>query len=109
MEDAQGLWRRHANTALAGDYQRLFARIDLLALLAAPGFEAVFGWRCQQEEMLRAKAAKNASGLMDPPAIARFIQHYERLTRHILSEMPERADVVIRIGVDRQPILPNGL
>ena len=38
-EDAQGIWRRHANHALAGPYAALFGRIGLLVLLAAPGFK----------------------------------------------------------------------
>ena len=33
--------------------------------------------------------------------LRRFIMHYERLTRHILSEMPGRADVVLRLDAQR--------
>ena len=35
--------------------------------------------------------------------VARFIKHYERLTRHILVEMPERADLVATLNEDRSP------
>jgi D-glycerate 3-kinase len=38
---------------------------------------------------------------MSDAQIARFIQHYERLTKHLLIEMPPRADLVIRLGEDR--------
>jgi len=100
-EDRDGRWRRFANDALAGPYQRLFARIDVLTLLAAPGFDVVMDWRLQQEEELRAAAGADASGVMDAAQIARFIQHYERLTRHILAEMPDRADLLVRLGEDR--------
>lgn len=103
-EDEAGVWRRHANAALGGAYRQLFARIDRLMLLAAPHFEVVFNWRLGQEEALRAAAGPDAPGLMDATAIARFIQHYERLTRHILAEMPARADVVVRLGEDRAPL-----
>jgi D-glycerate 3-kinase len=96
-EDPRGDWRRYANRALGGDYQRLFARIDILVLLAAPGFDVVCGWRTQQEQELRALGR----GGMDDAQIARFIQHYERLTRHILAEMPDRADLVIELDTDR--------
>lgn len=99
-EDPQGIWRGYANRALAGSYQQLFARIDGLALLAAPGFEVVFGWRLQQERQL----AGNAPAAMDEAAVARFIQHYERLTRHILRELPPRADLLVRLGEDRRPL-----
>jgi len=33
--------------------------------------------------------------------ISRFISHYERLTRHILAEMPERADIVMFLDANR--------
>lgn len=102
-EDSEGVWRRYANDALAGEYQRLFDRIDRLVLLQAPGFETVYAWRLQQEEELRSRAGPDAPGLMDAEAVARFIQHYERLTRHILEEMPRRADLVVTLGADRSP------
>ncbi len=102
-EDVDGRWRRHVNTALAGDYQRLFARIDLLVLLAAPGFTIVRDWRIEQERELRVHAAPGDPGVMDDDSVTRFIQHYERLTRHILAEMPTRADLVVAIAEDRSP------
>jgi D-glycerate 3-kinase len=107
-EDADGQWRRYANAALADDYQRLFARIDLLILLAAPSFEIVARWRTEQEEHLRrklhAEGREQGGGLMSSEQIARFVQHYERITRHILTEMPGRADIVIKLNEERQII-----
>jgi len=92
-EDPQDIWRCHANAALAGDYRRLFGRLDLLVFLAAPNFEVVERWRGEQEAgLLRHDLA--APHAMDRTAIVRFIQHYERLTRHMLKEMPGRADIV---------------
>lgn len=99
-EDGDGRWRRYANDALAGDYQQLFARIDMLVLLAAPGFAVVRAWRTQQERALRAEAAPGPA-VMSDAEIDRFIQHYERLTRHILTEMPGRADLTLELGEDR--------
>ena len=99
-EDPDGIWRRHANTALSGPYQSLFAKIDLLILLAAPSWDVVAQWREQQEAELRASSA--GSGVMSPTQVTRFIQHYERLTRHVLEEMPKRADIVARFMADRQ-------
>jgi D-glycerate 3-kinase len=40
---------------------------------------------------------------MDAPTLARFIAHYERLTRWILEEMPARADLFLRLDTDRRP------
>lgn len=103
-EDVDGRWRRYVNDALGGEYQRLFAKLDFLALLAAPSFEVVLKWRTQQEHELRAQATGEGSGVMTDAALARFIQHYERLTRHILIEMPGRADLVIRLSPDRSVV-----
>ncbi len=106
-EDGEGVWRDHANDALAGGYQTLFARIDVLVLLAAPSFDVVFDWRWQQETELRERVGSEAPGLMDAAGVARFIQHYERLTRHILAEMPARADLVVRLAQDRSVLAIN--
>lgn len=97
--DPHGLWRGAVNRALAGSYAALFARITRLALLAAPDWPVVQGWRDQQEQALRDMSAPRA---MTRAGIARFVQHYERLTRHILSEMPQRADLVVRLGPGRE-------
>lgn len=99
-EDRDGLWRRYANRALAGEYQDLFDRMDLLLLLAAPGWDVISGWRIEQEHRLVA-AGGTGAGIMDDAAIARFVQHYERLTRHILAEMPARANIVAALAADR--------
>jgi len=103
-EDADGRWRRYVNSKLSADYQALFGRIDLLVLLAAPSFDVVLQWRLQQEHALREQVRReggDSSGVMTDVEVARFIQHYERLTRHTLAEMPARADLVIRLAPDR--------
>ena len=99
--DPEGIWRRRVNAMLAGPYRALFDRIDRLILLAAPGFDIVHRWRAEQEDGLRARDPGGAR-LMDAAAIARFIQHYERLTRHILAEMPGRADLTLHLDTNRR-------
>lgn len=101
--DAGADWRRYVNAALSGPYAALFGRIDLLFLLAAPGWHQVFAWRSEQEQALR-RAAPGGDGLMDDAALRTFVSHYERLTRWILSEMPSRADLTLRLAADRQCI-----
>lgn len=106
-EDPGGTWRRAVNDALAGSYRALFARIDRLVLLAAPGFEVVQGWRAQQEAELRATLVtqgRDPALAMSDDQIARFIQHYERITRAILREMPARADLTLHLDSDRRVI-----
>ncbi|QYE34628.1 kinase [Polymorphobacter sp. PAMC 29334] len=93
-DDPDGRWRAYVNASLAGPgYRALFARIDRLILLAAPGFEVVRDWRIEQE--------RRGVAIMTDAEVARFVAHYERLTRHVLAEMPDRADVVIRLAPDR--------
>jgi len=107
-EDGDGRWRAWVNAQLAGDYQRLFARLDRLVLLQVPGFHVVSRWRKQQEHALRAEmraAGRDLAATMDDAGVDRFIQHYQRLTEHILSEMPSRADLVVRLDRDRRPQL----
>lgn len=98
-EDPEGQWRSYSNHSLAGPYQDLFTRIDLLILLAAPNWEIVARWRDQAEEPLRRTHAVEA---LTPAALTRFLQHYERLTRWIMVEMPTRADAVVRLGEARE-------
>jgi len=104
-EDPDGRWRRYVNDQLRGPYRQLFARLDRLILLEAPGMACVFRWRLQQErELARRLEGEPEPGLrlMDEAALRRFIQHYERLTRWMLAEMPARADVVLTLGEDHQ-------
>jgi D-glycerate 3-kinase len=106
-EDKDGLWRTFVNDALAHDYQRLFALLDTLVLLEAPSFDVVLGWRREQEHKLRQRIAMGQSSsnrVMSDEEVARFVRHYERLTRHILAEVPKRADIVVRLDASRSPI-----
>lgn len=104
-EDPDGRWRRYVNDQLKGPYRRLFAVLDRLLMLEVPDLECVFRWRLEQERQLaRRLRAQPRTGLrlMDEAQIRRFVQHYERLTRWMLEEMPRRADVVLHLGTDHQ-------
>jgi D-glycerate 3-kinase len=100
-EDPKGVWRGYINEQLDGPYQALFARIHDLILLEAPSFEAVKSWRTEQEQKLR---SRTGAGMSDEE-VARFVAHYERLTRWILSEMPSRADWTITLDENRAPFV----
>lgn len=97
-EDPQGDWRRYVNDQLAGEYAQWFGMLDALVLLAVPGWEPVFTWRSQQE---RETAASNPNGVgvMDDRTLRRFMEHYERLTRHALTVLPDLADVVLSLDL----------
>jgi len=102
--DPDGRWRHYVNAQLAGPYAALFGLLDHLLLLQAPGFEVVYGWRREQEIGLafRRQAPPPATASMSDAQLRRFIQHYERLTRHLLAEMPARADVVLELDAQRR-------
>lgn len=102
--DPHGVWRAYVNRALAGPYQALFDRLDLYLLLQPPSFDVVVGWRRQQEAELR---QRTGAGMSDAE-VARFVQHYERLSRHIAREAPARADVVVSLDETRAPVRIEG-
>lgn len=111
-EDTDGRWRHYVNDQLRGPYQAFADRLDLLIMLRAPSMEAVRRWRTEQEQKLaeRYRGAPKVgedSGrpapevrIMGEKELARFIMHYERITRHCLEEMPDRADVLLELDED---------
>lgn len=102
-EDQDGIWRRYVNARLRDDYAELFGRLDLLIMLKIPAMECVFEWRSLQERKLAAQREDaKATHIMTPAELDRFIMHYERLTRHMLKEMPEAADIVLRLDRDHK-------
>ena len=115
-EDSKGIWRSYVNTMLREQYQAFFKLFAKTVLLRAPSFESIVGWRKKQEYKLREKLLSSGglagfSGLMSDAAIERFVMHYERLTRWMLSEMPSRADACLYLneehGVDRLMVKNN--
>lgn len=101
-DDPDGVWRRWTNAALAGPYQTFFARFDALVHLAAPDFGAVLDWRCEQEAGLMGLPA-DALPAARRAAIARFIQHFERITRHMLAG-GVAATATVRLDADRRAV-----
>ncbi|BFM12409.1 kinase [Simiduia litorea] len=99
-EDSQGIWRRFVNEQLKQSYVDFFTYADITVMLKAPSFGSVFAWRWQQEQKLAEKLQTNntspnqsapfttQSGVMNQAQVARFIQHYQRLTEHMLKSMP---------------------
>ncbi|MEE4299689.1 MAG: hypothetical protein V2J24_09620 [Pseudomonadales bacterium] len=103
-EDAEGTWRRYVNEQLAGPYAALFARLDGLVMLKVPDFAAVLRWRGEQEARLRATVGAG----MDDAAIARFVAHYERVTRHQLATLPEQADLRLDLDAGHAVVAVSG-
>ena len=102
-EDADGRWRQFVNDSLK-NYQQLFERLHTMVMLKAPDFSCVYRWRLEQEQKLAA-LRPDGSGVMSAEEIARFIQHYQRLTEANLVALPSHADVILKLnhqhGIDR--------
>jgi D-glycerate 3-kinase len=89
VDDGDGRWRRYVNAQLADRYRALFARFDRWIFLQVPNFAAVSRWRGEQE------TAVPQDRRMDVARLARFVAHYERLTRWMLEDAPPRADLTV--------------
>jgi D-glycerate 3-kinase len=102
-EDVDGRWRSYVNKELKGEYAELFGRLDRLVMLKVPNMKCVYEWRSLQEEKLAAATAPaGRRRIMDSSGLKRFIMHYERLTRHMLNEMPDRADLTLFLDEHHQ-------
>lgn len=99
-EDRDCRYRRYVNRQLAGPYRALWARLDMLVFLAAPDLDAVRAFRREQESKLRA-STPGASAVMSDAQLLRFIEHFERVTRTMLQDLPQIADVVVELDRTR--------
>lgn len=117
-EDSSGIWRTYVNEQLKGEYRDFFSQIDCLVMLKAPSMRCVLEWRSLQEQKLARRIhgapeqggeAGGAQGMriMNDKEVARFVMHYERVTRACLAEMPGRADVLIDVAEDHSLGLPQ--
>lgn len=100
-EDREGTWRAYCNEALGRDYAPLWSRLDRLLFLQPPGFDIVPGWRWQQEQALQ--AANPGRATMTRPEVERFVQLFERVTRHSLRTLPAIAERTVVLDASRRP------
>lgn len=102
-EDPDATWRRYANQQLNDAYPELFKLLDKLIVLKAPSFECVKHWRSLQEQKLAERVARlpeeerAAKHIMSEAEVLRFICHYQRLTDHALTTLPEQADWLLAL------------
>ena len=109
-EDPDAVWRGYVNRQIIEHYQPIYRMVDLWIMLQAPSFECVYQWRLEQEQKLADKlelAAHSAPGqnqVMSAQQIARFIQHYQRLTEHTLQQLPAGVHYLFRLDRQRRII-----
>lgn len=102
-EDPQGQWRAYINEILEREFLTLYTLVDQWIMLCAPSFDCVFEWRREQERKLAATVPPEQAGdLMSDTALHRFIQHYERLTRHCLDALPANVDHLFILNEQRE-------
>ena len=98
-QDAQGIWRSFCNESLKRYHQRVFDFTDLNIMLRIPDFKYVYQWRSLQEQKLsHALATGGTSKTMNTNQLRRFIQHFERITRHSLIHLPEKSDLLLPVS-----------
>ena len=76
-----------------------------LLCLEGPGFEVVPGWRWQQERTLQ--AVHPGRRAMDRAQVMRFVEFFERVSRHALATWPAIADTVVALDARRRPSAPG--
>ena len=95
QEDHKKIWRKKVNFELKKKYKKIFNLIDKLIFLKIPSFKYVFKWRLLQEKKLRITGKGNKT--MSNKEIKNFVMYYERITKHMLKNLPKTADTVISI------------
>lgn len=100
-EDSDGVWRHYANEQLKDYHERVFRHTDMSIMLNAVNFERIYDWRSLQEKKLKATASTSKQQhVMNDAELKHFIQHYERISRHSLSHLPQLADIVLPVAED---------
>ncbi len=100
-EDRDGRWRRWVNARLAGYAPRGGAWTTSCCCRRRHGASWPAGGARRRKDC--AHAACRAERGMDAAALARFLQHYERLSRHALASLSARADRRIALDPLRRP------
>ena len=94
-QDKEKIWRNRVNQELKKNYKKIFKLINKIIFLKVPSFRYVFKWRLLQEKKLRITSKEKKT--MTDKQIKKFIMFYERLTKHMLKTLTNKADVVIKI------------
>ncbi|MEO6075740.1 MAG: hypothetical protein ABIP56_02935, partial [Dokdonella sp.] len=97
-EDSDGIWRRWVNAILREHYTPIWRSLDSLIVLQAPSFDVVVNWRGEAEREQRELGNAN---VMSDVELARFVAHFERLSRHSLATLPAIASQVLRLDAER--------
>ncbi len=95
QKDKKKIWRQKVNLELGKNYKKIFNLIDKLIFLKVPSFKYVLKWRLLQEKKLR--VTSSGSKTMTDKQVENFIMYYERITKHMLKNLPKEANIVISV------------
>ncbi|WP_320821982.1 hypothetical protein [Reinekea sp.] len=102
--DADLTWRLYVNQKLSDEYQSVFALLNRLVMLKAPGFHSVKQWRMEQEQRLAERIEReggSVSAIMSRAQVETFIEYYQRITESCLQYLPVRAHDLIELDEQR--------
>lgn len=101
-KDPDGRWRGYVNEVIARDFLPLYRRVHRWVMFRAPSFECIYRWRLEQEEKLAARNPGGSSRIMSSEQVACFVQYYQRLTEHCLTELPPRVHHLFNLDEQRR-------
>jgi len=94
-EDSSAVWRRYVNNQLHQYHKTVFSIAELTIMLKPPSFECIYEWRELQEDKLRKSENNSKLTVMNQEQVKKFIQHFERITRHTISTLPDEVDILL--------------
>ena len=93
-------WRNYYNSKLKNEYQQIFKKFNRIIYLQPPSFQFVLKWRYAQEKN-NAKKTKTKN-FMDKNTTKNFILYYEKLTKWMIKNMPDKADMLIKVDKEQK-------
>ena len=93
-------WRNYYNSKLKSEYHKIFKSFDRIIYIKPPSFEFVLKWRYAQE-INNVQKTKNKK-FMNKNKIKNFILYYEKLTKWMIKNMPDNADMLIKVDKDQK-------
>ena len=97
IEDPDGVWRHWVNAQI-NHYKPIWEAVEFWVHLRVPDFAQVYEWRARQETDI------SPAHRMADAALKRFIQHYERLTRHLWRSPLSRPGLKVELDADHDVV-----
>ncbi len=88
-------WRKYYNNKLKKEYQIIFSMFEKKIFIQAKSFNNVLNWRYSQER--RNASKRNRKTFMNKKATKNFIQYYEKLSKWMIKNMPDEADMLLKV------------